>query len=212
MTENDRAYILNPLDIAELESLSSILQAKKPQNIHFTAGQHPLYPPNSMPVERVVRLLDNHEIVAVGEIGLDKRNADIQWQKKVLLDFLDIASQYDVPAVIHCVGLYHTFIPLVKKNFPRLLMILHGFQESTEIIKELKPLNVIFSLHKNAIKVKNAHQIVSCIIKNYDFGFETDIDETDRHDVSQTISEIARFLDADTNTLIEKQSCSHYPL
>jgi len=195
-------YISNALDDRALEQHLLIQK----NNFCITTGQHPLYPHSSITEERVIKLLEQNMLFAVGEIGFDKRNSDFEWQKEIFLKFCDIANQFHKPVIIHCVGYYYDLLAIIKKNFPNLLYILHSFQGSIDITKEYSKLNVIFSLHHNIVKIKNSRNVLSEIFNNHNYVFETDEDASNTHDVSKTIEEISIFCDRDEDEMIEKQS------
>ena len=187
LSEYHGAGKLNPSihDVISGEVLSN--------NVLISTGQHPLYPKNSIPQARVVYLLEQNKLFAIGEIGLDKRCADFEWQKQTLQSHLDIAHQFNKPVIIHCVGYYHELLRLIKRNFPKLTYILHRFYGSLEMVKEFGKLNTIFSLHKDILKKKNCQLILNAIFENRNFGFETDVDLLGKHDVEDTIQELKTF-------------------
>jgi len=172
-------------------------------NFLIATGQHPLYPCGSITPEKVVSLCESKQLFAVGEIGFDKRNKDKQWQNRVFLSFADIANQYQKPVIIHCVGRYYELYSSIKKQFPHLKIILHGFNGSIEILHLFLQLNTIFSIHKNILKVKNRKNILKAIFQTHRFLFETDTD-TDCS-VMGTILTIAKSIDIPVETLLHIQ-------
>lgn len=105
-------------------------------NIKFYAGIHPYYQKSSEKLlPKLIKLAEKKKIIGIGEIGLDKRNSDFEWQKKMLLTQLDIAVQFDLPVVFHIVGMYYELRKILKNSFPKLRGMLHGFHGSVEIAK-----------------------------------------------------------------------------
>ena len=191
LNNSDHVYISNALDNDELDK--HLLYINKP-NLFFTTGQHPLYPENSITIDRTVSLLEENKLFAIGEIGFDKRNPDFDWQKKVFLEFCDIAKQYEKPIIVHNVGYYYDLLSIIKKNFPDLQFILHAFQGSVDVVKAYSKYDVIFSLHKDIIKIKNSQNILKEIFNNHKYVFETDVCKEGKHDVTETIDVIKRRL------------------
>ena len=189
LESREDVFISNALDNDELDKHLNVQR----DNLWITTGQHPLYPKDSITVERVVELLEANRLFGIGEIGLDKRNDDIRWQKGVFLEFCDIAKQYDKSVIVHCVGYYYELLGLIKKNFPKLRYILHGFQGSVDIVKAYGKYDVVFSLHKDVLRVKNALGILNEIFTHHKYVFETDMDKDGVHDVAKTIVEITGF-------------------
>jgi len=187
-SRND-VFISNALDDAELDKHLSVNR----DNLLITTGQHPLYPKDSITIDRLIELLKENKLFGIGEIGLDKRNPDFEQQKYAFLEHCDIAKQYDKPIIIHCVGYYYELLGLIKKSFPKQRYILHGFQGSVDIVKAFSKYDVIFSLHKDILKVKNVIGILNEIFDNHRFVFETDMDKEEGHDVSKTMQEIESF-------------------
>ena len=183
LEDQNRIYISNALNETEL---SHHLSVNKP-NFLISTGQHPLYPKNSITNEILINLLEKNQLYAVGEIGFDKKNKDFEYQKNIFIKQTDIANQFHKPVIVHCVGYYYELYKIIKENFPKTNFILHRFQGSKEVIQTLSQFNVIFSLHESIIKIKNSSSIIKEIIENHRFAFETDIDDTNEHDVIKTM-------------------------
>lgn len=77
------------------------------------------------------------QVAAVGEIGLDRSiETDIDTQKELLTKQLDIAQQFQLPVVIHCVRAYSDFLQIMGR-WPRMPMIFHGFAGNATITEQL---------------------------------------------------------------------------
>jgi TatD DNase family protein len=182
-------------------------------NIFACAGQHPLYPQDEIFYNHIITLLDNNELFAIGEIGFDKRNKDFNAQKKIFLKYCDLATQYNKPIVIHCVGYYYELFKILKHNFQNTIKIFHSFCPSLEITKTLKNQlntdNVIISFNHRILKIKNSKIILKYIIKNFNYAFETDqtytyFPEVD-YNLSSLIYNIALKIKQDSQILYKKQ-------
>jgi len=112
------------------------------------AGIHPFYEDShETDLPQLEELCRNKEIVAIGEIGLDGRNDDSQWQQKILLQQLELAHDYDLPVVFHVVKEYYQLYKILKKNFPKVRGFLHGFNSSREVAETFSQLELAFSIN-----------------------------------------------------------------
>jgi len=208
LADTNNIFISTALKEEELEH--HLLVSRKLSSPHtdgdnflFSAGQHPMYPRESITIERVISLCEDNLLFAIGEIGLDRRNPDMVWQKDIFIQFADIANQFHKPVVLHCVGKYYEVYSLLKRQFPSLLIILHGFCGSVEIIQSFSKLNTVFSLHKSILKVKNCATILRAVCDTQRFLFETDMDT--EISVMGTICNVSELLRVDVRVLVEVQ-------
>jgi TatD DNase family protein len=138
---------------------------------HWTAGIHPHYEKtDEKDFEKLIQLCDEKAIIAVGEMGLDSRNDDFNWQKKMLLKQLDLAVNYNLPVVFHCVRKYYELHKILKNNFPKVRGFMHAFNASMEIFTEFSKYDLAFSM--NAIPPKD--DVIRAVIKRGFYLFETD--------------------------------------
>ena len=98
-------FIFPAIDSSHVQEMHD-LQKKYPSNIHLMSGLHPVYVKENYKEELdlVVQNLDNHNYVAIGEIGID-----LYWDKTFLkqqqeaFEFqIRLAISNDLPIVIHC--------------------------------------------------------------------------------------------------------------
>ncbi len=139
--------------------------------IKWTAGIHPFYEKSSEDdFDALIKLCDEKKIIAVGEIGLDRRKDNFDWQKKILLMQLDLAKNYDLPVIFHTVKQYYELDKILKNNFPKVLGYLHGFNTSREIAEQFSKYDLAFSLGCKPPK----KDTLGFIIDRGFFLFETD--------------------------------------
>ena len=109
----------------------------------FCAGIHPWntakVPSLDQKLLDLREALNNKKCVAVGEIGLDRNFPDIAKQKEMMIAQLELAVEFDLPVVIHCVKALSDIFSILK-SFPKKIKIyLHGInlneQELTEVNK-----------------------------------------------------------------------------
>ncbi|MCF7858485.1 MAG: TatD family hydrolase [Candidatus Cloacimonetes bacterium] len=113
----------------------------------WSAGIHPNYKKSKeSDFQTLVKLCDQKKIIALGEVGLDKRNKDSTWQKAILLKQLDLAANYDLPVIFHVVHQYYELHKLLKNNFPKIRGFLHAFSASKEIAETFSKYDLAFSI------------------------------------------------------------------
>jgi len=115
--------------------------------IAWVAGMHPFYPAGKeITLDAIATLCQKGDICGIGEIGLDGRNGDMETQIKLLLPQLDLARMYGLPVVFHVVRWHYELIRLLKRNFPGVHGIVHGFDSSPEAAEAYSRFNLGFSL------------------------------------------------------------------
>lgn len=89
-------------------------------------------------VDFLCRQLPNQRIVAIGEAGLDKlTKAPMPLQLIAFGLQVEIAEEYKLPLVIHCVKAMGELLAVKKKYHPRQPWIWHGFRGKPEQAKQL---------------------------------------------------------------------------
>lgn len=134
-------------------------------------------------------------VAAVGEIGLDRCiGTSVELQKDILAKQLDLAQQYKLPVVIHCVRAYSDFMQIVK-NWPRVLMIFHGFNGNATTAEQLLNHGAKISFGYKLLQ-DNRLQAVFQAIPNDSVFFETDtnpIKISDIYNFAATLKDISVF-------------------
>jgi len=94
--------------------------------------------------ERLRRQLAGPGVVAVGEIGLDKRlDVPMDIQEQVLRCQLRLAVACDKPVVLHAVRSFDRLLPVLEQErVDRVGGVMHGFYGSVEIARKLERLNL----------------------------------------------------------------------
>jgi len=137
----------------------------------WCAGIHPYYDESAeSDFETLIKLCDEKQIISIGEIGLDRRKNNFEWQEKMLLKQLDLAKNYDLPVIFHNVRQYYEMHKILKNNFPKIRGIQHSFKGSQEIIEVYKNYDIAFSMCGKLPK----NEVIQSIIKHGFYLFETD--------------------------------------
>ena len=108
------------------------------------------------------------KVVAIGEIGLDyywKENEPKEVQKRIFLEQIDLAKQFDLPIIIHDREAHGDMLELFQKEVKGVQAVFHCFSGSLEMAKELTKRGYYFgfggtSTYKNAQKVREVMQYI----------------------------------------------------
>lgn len=142
------------------DRIKKICDANK--HLHACYGLHPYWAGThrEKDIDRLTDFIDYNEAVAVGECGLDfrKQQADKKTQLHFLEAQLDLASNKNLPVVIHAVNATETIIQIVKK-FKNLKGMIHSYSGSSEQARQLIDLGFLISVggsvtFDNAKKIK----------------------------------------------------------
>jgi len=164
-------FVSNALCQEEFELMNSKQINEFQDTILWTAGIHPYYDKSSEDdFELLIKHCDAKDIIAIGEIGLDNRRNNFDWQKKILLMQLDLANNYNLPVVFHTVKQYYELDKILKNSFPKIRGFLHAFNASKEIFEKFKKYDLGFSLNAKPPK----DELLKAIIKHGFYFFETD--------------------------------------
>ena len=88
--------------------------------------------------EKLSQLIDNQNIISIGECGLDKlKGADLDFQTSYFAKQIQLAERVGKPVVIHCVRAFNEVIALKKQLKPTVPLIIHGFNKNENVLREL---------------------------------------------------------------------------
>lgn len=132
---------------------------------YFSAGIHPWDIENidiGLALKVLNIKLNDDRYIALGECGIDKVcGTDLAYQKKIFRDQLEIAHQSNIKVlIIHCVKAYQEILE-EKLNCPyEFIWILHAFNGSKQLIKQMSNHGFYFSLGTFLINSKT--KIAQC--------------------------------------------------
>jgi TatD DNase family protein len=142
----------------------------------FTAGIHPWHVDlfDLEEVETMLESLENQKMmIAVGETGLDKKyNSDFEKQQMIFKVHIDYASKKQLPLIIHCVKAWDEILYYSKQT--DVPFILHGFNSSPEMTKQLIHSGFYFSIGISLIKDIKWFKEILQLIPATSLFFETD--------------------------------------
>jgi TatD DNase family protein len=180
--------------------------------IRWCAGIHPNYEKSSeTDFDLIENLCIEKKLIGIGEIGLDGRVTNSEWQQKILLKQLELATNYDLPVIFHTVKKYYDLYKILKNNFPKIRGILHGFNSSLEISEIFSRFDLGFSFKASIPKT----EVLQYILKRGYYFFETDApyaippDSTEEfnhlRNLMWVINSIAEKTNTDVSILKERQ-------
>lgn len=126
----------------------------------YSVGLHPWHigtkEANNEALQIVENALEFDHVIFVGEAGLDKMiDKDFSEQMRVFEAQAVIAEEYEYPLIIHCVKAMNEVIELRKKMNPVMPWIIHGYNGSLEMTKQMAGEGFLFSFGQNLFREKS---------------------------------------------------------
>lgn len=159
-----------------IEEIDAIVKVR---NNWISAGIHPWYIKMEdwqKDLQTLKKWIDNEQIIAIGECGLDRlAQVSIAQQLFVFDAQVKLAEQVQKPVIIHCVRAFNELIQWKIQNKPVEPLIIHGFNNKQEIAQQLLAHGFYFSLgtalvnpNSNASKVIKLIPIERLFLENDD--------------------------------------------
>jgi TatD DNase family protein len=147
-------------------------QLNKFDDVKYAAGIHPVYAQGTpLSINELEDIIKTGQLTAIGEIGLDKRNIQLDKQVKIFQEQLELARQYSLPVVYHVVGHLDIFFKILSEN--PVPGIWHGFSNPKEVVKQFSKFDLTYSIgHVPIAALKN--DTINEIIKTGNYLLETD--------------------------------------
>lgn len=116
----------------------------------YSAGLHPWFlnhDSNQIGIDNLKKISRYPTIMAIGECGLDRfSKTDFNLQIEIFEMQIALAERRKLPVIIHCVRAYSDLIAIKKKLNPKVPLIIHGFNQNSEILSELIKHNFYISI------------------------------------------------------------------
>lgn len=141
-------------------------------DVLWHAGIHPSFDACDLSLADLDNFASHRQIVAIGEIGLDRSNPDLAWQIKTFISQLELADTYNLPVVLHLVGHTSEAVRILKRHHQRYLV--HGYAGSLEGFRSLASLGACFTVSGRICKPDKL-SLLKEMIHLCDYLFETDI-------------------------------------
>ena len=123
----------NEILSADVSSFSAI-----GKNEFLSVGIHPWYLDDAEnQLDLLRKAIENKQVVAIGESGLDKlKGPSMELQKVVFKEQMAMAEEHGLPLVIHCVKASNELVQLKRQTHPDQPWIIHGFRGKEALAKE----------------------------------------------------------------------------
>ena len=140
--------ICNSTTVADWDKISDIHDDKNFNCI----GIHP-WNIESVPPDWATKMrkkLAQNQTLMIGEIGLDKYHPNLPEQEQIFITQLQIASEFNRPIHLHCVGAWDKILHIFKELRTTMppIVVAHGFNGDVGIISQIADkYNTYFSYH-----------------------------------------------------------------
>jgi len=123
----------------------------------YSVGLHPWHigskSENNEALQMIAQALEFDHVIFVGEAGLDKVvDTDYFEQLRVFEAQAVLAEEFEYPLIIHCVKALNEVIELRKKMNPVMPWIMHGYNGSLEMTKQMVDKGFLFSFGENLFR------------------------------------------------------------
>lgn len=142
---------------------------------YFSIGIHPWDADLQISGSELEKIIQHPNCLAIGECGLDKViDTDIEIQKKVFQSQLELAVKYQKPVIIHCVKAFDDLIEICAPYHSKIPLIIHGFNKSIQLAKQLIDKGFYISLNHSIFKKEELDYSILSVEKLF---LETDNNE-----------------------------------
>lgn len=127
-----------------------------PTTDFISIGIHPWYINEKSATEEISFIQKNahhNNVLAIGECGLDKlATTELSIQEHIFKAQLEIAQQLQKPVIIHCVKAFDELIEICTPYHSKTSLIIHGFNKSLQLAKQLIDKGFYISLSHSIFK------------------------------------------------------------
>ena len=133
--------------------------------VYAAVGVHPSKTDKPYDVKQIERLAEEEKVVTIGEIGLDvkyeKFGISMDRQRRVFLDMLRIAREYDLPVSVHSGRSFREVIDILLRSDVR--AHLHWYSGSVSLAVEAAESGMMFSLGPAILHYRNYNGLVESL-------------------------------------------------
>jgi len=159
----------------------------------YSVGIHP-WEVSKINVEEQLAIIEDiiakKNILAIGEIGLDKYRDNFELQKETFLNQINIAQSASKPIIVHCVKAYSELLEIIKKERLKIPIIIHRYSGNKTIAKELIKFGCYLSFGHELFNSKSKAPRVFKTLPLKNIFLETDDANINIEDVYKRASEI----------------------
>lgn len=169
----------------------------------YSVGLHPWHLKGLEENNEMLRLVEDalsfEHVCFVGECGLDKVvEVDFDEQIRIFKAHVFIAEEFRRPVIIHCVKAYNEIFDLHRQIRPEMPWVLHGYNGSVQLTKQMGERGILFSFGKSLFNKKSKSVESLKYLPMEKIFFETD--EFDR-DVDEVYKKAAQLKNVSINIL-----------
>jgi TatD DNase family protein len=151
-------------DKVEVFSLNNVLVNENEvlsKDKYYSVGIHPWYVAEykfDEYIDLFKSYFENKNVIAVGEIGLDKFKENFDLQIKYFEYQLKFAEENQLPVIIHCVKSFEEIIKILSEFNFKNPIIFHRYGGNSQITTRLLNFNSYFSFGDSALNEKSSSQ------------------------------------------------------
>ena len=207
-SKNDYFSIINlfPEEVNKIE-----------KNKYYSLGLHPWEVAN-VNIDKQLSIIEEYaavsNIIAVGEIGLDKFKSAFDLQHNVFLKQIQIAEKQNKPVIVHCVKAYSELLSVLKEKNISIPVIIHRYSGNKTVAEQLIKFGCYLSFGHELFNTKSKVQKVFNTIPVEHLFLETDDSDKNIKQIYQKASELKKIkvdeIIESVNTNFEK--CFHFKI
>lgn len=173
----------------------------------FSIGIHP-YDADTIKADEsfnaIEKVISHKNCLAIGECGLDKvSKTNFENQKYLFEKQLQLSLIHKKPVIIHCVKAFNELLEVTKPYQNHIPLIIHGFNKSEQLAKDLIKNHFYLSVNPLAIKQTTFNFNVLPIEKLF---LETD--NKPNVSIESCYEQLALKLNMPLNLLLQKIKCN----
>ena len=151
---------------------------------------------------RIRKVLEENPHALVGEIGLDRRMEEYDYQRQVFHEMLEIARDLKRPVIIHSVGTTEECLNILK-DMGIEYAIFHSYGSSYELAKKIVDAGYDISLNRRCFHIRDYDRI-----RQLPYLLETDLETGPRQklEIQDIYSRLATAYQVDRKRDIWKDS------
>ncbi|WP_316786094.1 TatD family hydrolase [Pedobacter frigiditerrae] len=175
-------------------SLTNDIFLAMPKKKPISIGLHPWYATIDkleLQMKYLTVLAKQENVKLIGECGLDKLNGErIENQILILERQIEVAEELNKPIILHCVKAFDELIAIKDRLKVKVPMIIHGFNKSEELGKQLVVKG--FHLSFGSAVLKENFGAAKLIEELDNFYLETDDSETTIEEIYHAVAELKK--------------------
>ena len=173
-------------------SLTTDVFLAMPKKKPISIGLHPWYATIenlALQMKYLAVLAKQDNVKMIGECGLDKlKGENIPNQLIILTKQIELAEALSKPLILHCVKSFDELISLKEKLKVKVPMIIHGFNKSETLGRQLLDKGFFLSFGTSILKENSGS---AKLIKEIDFFFlETDDEPNSIEEIYKAVAKI----------------------